>query len=127
MRHPILALALVAAGLVGCVSNDYAGKSYAPTQNVEVFYDESQVGREYEVMGVDRADAEDGTSSQQIVQAMVSEAKKQGADGIIVDNIGTENTGSRTSTSGDDKNSTYTTETREKIITARFIKFRDPK
>lgn len=124
MSNRFLATLSLALLLVGCVSNDYTGKTYAPTDNVEIFYAETDVGRDYEVMGTDRATASDSMSSQDIVAKMVDEAKKRGADGIIVDNVDTRSIGSSSSSYGDDNRSTVTNDMREKVITARFIKYR---
>lgn len=130
IRTAVVALAFgltalgVGALLGGCVNQDYTGKSYAPTQRVDVFYSEADVGRPFEVMGTDRAEAGSGMKSDRIVQEMVKEAQKQGADGIIVDDVAMQRTGSSSNAYGDDNQYTYETDIQERVVTARFIKYR---
>lgn len=114
--------------LPGCVSHDYVGETYAPTQHVQVFFDDA-VPAGYRVMGQDRADSIDATSTQDIVQDMVEKAREVGADAILITSVESVETGSSTTTQGKDKekdgewrSNAHTTVIREKVVTAKFLK-----
>ncbi|HEX2605839.1 MAG TPA: hypothetical protein VHK91_00605 [Flavisolibacter sp.] len=63
----------------------YLGDNYDPTSNVEVFYDAAQVKKEYRVMG--HMTKEISLRSESDKKAMVKEAQKRGADGIIFSDL----------------------------------------
>lgn len=67
----------------------YLGESYGPTSNVDVFYDEGDIQRDYTVMGLISADTVDRLpqSTEKIRDAMIQKAKDQGADAIILLNF----------------------------------------
>lgn len=132
----------------GCATQDYTGKSYAPTEYVEVYFDASEVPRPYETMGRDHAEAPEALSQEQIVQQIVGEAKRRGADAVVIDNLETITIGTSTNTlterksknkyyatsdgklhsyqkpSGKYHETSYATPRRDKIVTARFLKYK---
>jgi len=143
----IAALAFTAAlgPLQGCVSNDYVGERYAPTDHVRVFYD-GAIPEGYRAVGRDRAEATDMLSTEQIVQEMIKKAQEVGADAMAVTGVDTVEIGSSTSTYGRDKDTheyyatadgelhrknassgewssnSYTTVQKNKVVTATFLK-----
>lgn len=114
-----------------CSTPAYFGKSYTPTQNVDVYFDQSDVKKEYEVMGT--SDIKQGFNSLDALQKKVIEqGKAKGADGIIM-KLTEEAAGSVTNDFGNvkngKKNNTYsggsvTTNTKVKKVTATFIKYK---
>lgn len=119
-----LVLCLFAAG---CVSQDYVGERYAPTQNVQVFYDAVPSG--YRVMGEDRAQAGNIVSGDEIITAMVEKAREVGADAIVITGVDRVEVGQSTNTIGsgdrDDKDwrsNAYSTKVTNKVVTAKFLK-----
>jgi len=133
MKHFNLALL---AGIIfllmvtSCSTPSYFGKSYAPTQNVDVYLDECDIKKEYEVMGT--SDIKQGFSSLDKLQTKVIElGKAKGADGIIM-KLTEEDAGAITNNFGNvkkgKKNDTYTggtvtTNTKVKKVQATFIKY----
>ncbi|MCA9311763.1 MAG: hypothetical protein KDA21_11195 [Phycisphaerales bacterium] len=141
-------LTLLGAAFGGCVSHDYMGESYAPTEHVRVFYDAASVPDGFSVIGEDRAEASEFMSSNDIVADMVKKAREVGADAILIDGVQIVDVGSTTSTSGESSShkhtqyyasqngklhkrhkkdsdwheSSYTTEQHNKVITAQFLK-----
>ncbi|HWJ27529.1 MAG TPA: hypothetical protein VNS32_13370 [Flavisolibacter sp.] len=63
----------------------YIGDSYTPTNDVQVFYDIKEIKKEYKVIG--RMTKEITLNSEVEKNAMIREAKKHGADGIIFSDI----------------------------------------
>ena len=60
MAMPLQAFRLAFfALLAGCTTTDYLGKTYPPTQRVDVFFSPRDVPRTYEVMGEIRAEGDD--------------------------------------------------------------------
>lgn len=120
--------------LCSCVTTKYIGKSYAPTNHVELYMVWEDVLGDYEVMGF--ADATPNTFSsieaaQKKIEAM---ALKKGADAIVFDEIEEEYlnpTLETIETTEKDVHGVYTTrvrtvETADKFSTLKvtFIKFR---
>ena len=131
----ISVVATILLSLTSCVSTDYIGKSYPPTSNVEIFFSENDIKGDYEVMGELTAETDDFvfTNGEKMQNKMVDEAKKKGADGIILTGLERRVTGEETVTSSeakvkDDKlKSSTKTETsvkEKKTLRGRLIKFK---
>jgi hypothetical protein len=138
--------AISAAALTACVSHDYAGQTFAPTQSVQVFYDASNVPPGFEVIGRDRAETTEYMTTENIIADTVKKAQQVGADAILVEGVDTVEVGSTTSTRGSDdgkteyyatqdgqlhtrhtssgewKSNSYTTTSRDKVVTVKFLK-----
>ena len=69
----------------GCVSVSYNGKSYAPTESVEVVKKQKEIPAGYELMGkaVGTAPAEEG-SRQEMEKKIIQKAKSEGADAVMI-------------------------------------------
>ena len=115
----------------------YVGRSYTPTTNVDLFFSPNDVKKEYEVMGKIDGKAFPFTDFQKIQDKVIEEAKKRGADGVIISGMGEEviNTSKNTTTtsSGEQKDqswnattSTVTTTNNQtvKVLRADFIKYK---
>ena len=128
----LLALTTLASG---CAHLDYVGKTYAPTQNVEVVYSERDLHREYTVIGQLIATGDDLVSTSGLQRKIVERAKQVGADAVIIEGMDRVVTGSTTNytESRKDKdrdrrtNGTAVTTTQEsKRIRARFVRYGTP-
>jgi hypothetical protein len=87
MTRRALAVAMAVMALTGCVSVDYVGTSYAPTESVDVFYSPDDVRRRYTVMGEVTAELDVlpfVSSGQELQGKLLEEARKRGANGIIL-------------------------------------------
>lgn len=116
--------------LASCAPS-YLGKTYEPTQNVDLYYDAKDVRRSHTVMGT--TDMGEGLQSlDKVQQKIVNLAKAKGADGVIMTvteevlNSATSNIG--TISDKNKKNSVFssgsiTTNTKQKKINATFIKY----
>tara|TARA_Y100001933_G_scaffold233629_1_gene253084 strand:+ start:534 stop:1004 length:471 start_codon:yes stop_codon:yes gene_type:complete len=133
------------ASLVACVSHDYVGERYAPTEHVQVFYD-GKTPAGFRSIGQDRAEATEYMSTEQIVQDMVAKAQEVGADAISIMGVDTVVVGNTTNTYGQDRDdhdyyatqdgklhrrhkssgawreNSYTTVQKDKVVTAVFLK-----
>ncbi len=115
-----IALALSAL-LAACVSHDYIGERYAPTQHVNVYYDASAVPDGYRVIGQDRAQSGEAVTTEDIVADMVEKAKEIGADGLLIEGVDEVVVGS-TSTAPTSLNTVNTTVQKNKVVTGKFLK-----
>jgi len=124
--------------LSSCATTDYVGKTYAPTNNVDLYFDGNEVEVEYEVMGTARTEGMEGMSFNSIQNQLMKDAMKKGADGIIIDGLDEISRGSTSTTSSTVENkrvwnknktryvsSTHTSEELHKIITAKLIKYKN--
>ncbi|SHE48070.1 hypothetical protein [Pedobacter caeni] len=117
--------------LASACATPYFGKTFTPTQNVDMYLDAADVKKTYEVMGT--SDVDQGFSSLNALQQKVIElGKTKGADGVIM-KLTEEVTGSTKNDFGTtDKgkqNNTYssssiTTNTKVKKVQATFIKYK---
>ena len=85
MKFGVAALALLAL-VSGCVSYEYKGKSAdAPTSSVGVFMNSGKIRRSYEVLGtaVVSGDYRE-VSRDRLMNKLISEAEKNGADAVLV-------------------------------------------
>ncbi len=122
---------LFIALLAACSTPSYFGKSYTPTQNVDVYLDKADVKKTYTTMG--STNMAKGFSSLEAVQRKVIEmGKAKGADGVIMtlteDVVSTQQSGSAVaSKTKKDKvvatSSSSTMDIKEKKIVATFIKY----
>lgn len=130
-------------GLAACVSVDYVGKSYAPTSSVEVFLSADDVGRPYETIGEAVAEVPDlpfGSPAAQLQEQLLVEARKRGADAMILGRLEQRSTGATAQTVGQattkkkgsgKKTTTYTETTTSSDeqtdqLRATLIKYRNP-
>lgn len=83
--------------LTGCGNQIiYYGRSYSPTQNVDIYFREADVKESHEVMGKVTLEMSARKSSDKIQQKLLKRAKDKGADAIIFDDISLTTTGSST-------------------------------
>ena len=83
--------------VTGCAHMDYAGQSFPPTQNVDLFYSEANVTREYTVMGELTGTGDQFVSSQKLQDQMVQKAREKGADAVVILGLEHFQSGSNTS------------------------------
>jgi hypothetical protein len=76
-----------------CTTTDYFGKTYPPTQGVDVFFSPQDVRRAYEVMGEIRAQADELMGLQAMQRQLMNEAMQKGADAISIEHVGQTETG----------------------------------
>ncbi|MFP7655166.1 MULTISPECIES: hypothetical protein [Chryseobacterium] len=133
MRKSLLiqSVGVLALSAATSCAPSYFGKTYAATQNVDVYFDAADVKREHETMGT--TEINQGFSSMDAMQQKAIElGKSRGADGVIM-KLTEEVTGSSKSDFGNmkkgSKNNTYTggsvtTNMKVKKIQATFIKYK---
>ena len=74
----------------------YYGRQYPATQNVDIFFRESDVKEPNEIMGKVTLEMSARKSSDKIQRKLMKRAQSKGADAIIFDNISLTTTGSTT-------------------------------
>ncbi|MHA6248834.1 hypothetical protein ACXYMU_12905 [Pontibacter sp. CAU 1760] len=80
---------LIGVALHACApSIHYLGDTYAPSQEVEVYYDQGDVRREYKVMGKMTNDQILDYDVEAVKAKMIEKAKQSGADGIVFTDLG---------------------------------------
>lgn len=80
---------LVSVLFFGCApSVQYIGKSYTPTEQVDVFMDTDEIKKGYEVIGkIDGVSGVFGSGFDEIQEKIVQSARAKGADGVILYNM----------------------------------------
>ena len=132
--------------LAACASTDYVGESYAPTTNVDVFFDAAEIKRSYTTMGTAKTEGSEYMSFEVIEQQLVQDAMAKGADAILIEGMDTITVGSTTYSSGDSEGGpryvvtekgklknvggdghysaiATTTDIKDKVISARLLKY----
>lgn len=130
----------------GCATTDYVGTTYPPTSNVDVYFRDADVKRDFSVMGTAKTEGTEYLTFEAMEEQLVKDAMAKGADGIIVDGMDTITVGSTTTTSGKAKDKpsyvvtqdgklknvggsghydemSTTTDIRDHVLTARLIKY----
>ena len=77
-------VAALACLLTGCATVDYVGESYQPTSNVEVFFAEKDVPREYKVIGQVLASGDQFVSAGALNTRLMARAREKGAEAVII-------------------------------------------
>ena len=67
-----------------CTTVSYVGDSHLASEKVDVFYDKSEITREYKVIG---QAVGDGGKVEKVMNKLVERAKLEGADAILVKDI----------------------------------------
>ncbi len=92
-------------------SIQYIGKSYPPTTNVDLFFNPADVKKPYETIGKVDGKAWPLTGFDKIQESIEKEAKKRGADAVIITRSGEQvvaSTNSSTTTAAGDSKTTST-------------------
>ncbi len=121
---------LTLAFFSACSAPSYFGKSYPPTQNVDVYYDAADITKPYTTMGTVEID-QDLRSLEATQRKAIELGKSKGADGVIA--TLTEEVAAIQQSGGGMVNkktkintyssSSITTNIKKKKITATFIKY----
>jgi hypothetical protein len=85
-RSVSLAVAILTLAYAqGCISVSYTGKSYAPTENIEVIKKQKEIPAGYELMGkaVGTAPAKEG-GREEMEKKIIQKAKSEGADAVMI-------------------------------------------
>jgi len=124
MKKLISASVLMIA-FTACVSVDYIGKQYAPTTQVDMYFDEADIEKEYEVMGTLQAEAGEFINMETIQEKMLDKARQKGADAILIGDIEKKLSGTESSTR-ENKYGVYTSTTtqEEKYVKAKLLKYK---
>ncbi len=86
----IFSLAVLFLWIFGCSHINYVGKSFEPSKNVDVFYSEKEIAKEYLVIGHAISAGQIFVSVDKLQTNMIKKAKTKGADAILITNIGRE-------------------------------------
>ncbi len=136
MIRPIL-MTVIFLTLIACTKIDYVGEEYPPTDHVDLYFAEGDVQYDYAVMGHVIATADDFVSASKMQKKIVEEARKKGADGVVILGMeryqaGETHTYKETTETTQSKKGTTSTTTatsktdveEKKEIKALFIKYR---
>ena len=78
---------LVTLLAVGCASVNYVGKSFDPTTSVDVYFSKEEIKKEYTVIG-QAIGSGVWASNDKIEKKLIEEAKRKGADAILITGLG---------------------------------------
>ena len=117
----------------GCVTTEYMGREYAPTENVDVYFSMDDIDGDFEVMGELTGEAGEYDNFEHMEDEMIEEAKKKGADAIVFEDMDTVTVGTTTTYFEDDTKRRHrrhrrhktavTTDIKDKIIKAELVKY----
>lgn len=80
----LVPVAALACFISGCATVDYVGESYQPTSQVDVFFAEHDVPREYKVIGQVLASGDQFVSAGALNTKLMARAREKGADAVII-------------------------------------------
>ena len=74
---------------LACARVHYVGKTYSPSQHVDIFYSEKEITRDYTVIGHAIGSGETFfVSHEKIQEKLIQSAQARGADAIIISGLG---------------------------------------
>jgi cell shape-determining protein MreC len=87
---------------IGCNSSlHYTGRSYPATEQIDIFTSPKEIKRPYEVMGTIDGKMSQFADFNQLMEKLKKEAKKQGADAVLILGLKEQNTKTQDSTSSE--------------------------
>lgn len=88
--------------LTGCITTDYVGNTYPATTRVDLFFDKADIMNAYTVMGELRVEGDNHIfmRSEKLQRKLMEQARKRGADGILLSPVAIRVTGETEQTSG---------------------------
>lgn len=95
MKRAFFALVLLIL-LSGCASISYLGDTFPPTQHVDLFFSESDIEKDYRVIGRMEATADADEllySTDKFTRAILKKAAEKGADAVVILDFGKVTTG----------------------------------
>ena len=84
--YPLTSL-LIFSFLLSCSHVNYIGKTYEPTENIDIYFSSSDTDKDYEVIGHAISAGQIFVSVDDLKEKLVKEAKVNGADAIIITDI----------------------------------------
>lgn len=133
MKRLYAPLALAALLLTACAHIDYVGRTYPPTNKVDLYFHESDVDAPFEVMGTIIARANDFVSAEKLQSKIMKKAGEKGADAVVITGLDRYKTGTSTTYNEETKErrrgtitegSSTTSDENEKEIRATFLKYK---
>ncbi len=133
MRRLYALAALAALLLTACAHIDYVGRTYPPTNKVDLYFHESDVDVPFEVMGTVIARAPDFIGAEKLQRKLMKKAGEKGADAVVITGLERYKTGSSTTYNEETKErrrgtvtegSSSTSDENEKEIRAVFLKYK---
>lgn len=116
--------------IISCAPQiNYLGSSYPPTQEVDIFFDEEDIQRDFKVMGMMKNEGAEMEldDAESVKNAMIKKAKSVGADAILFLGFYSEKVNNETTNIENvDANKTVATSTQNttKIYEAKLLKYR---
>jgi hypothetical protein len=90
-NQPMVAVIVLTFWVFGCVHVNYVGKSFEPSNNVDVFYSEKEIAKEYMVIGHAISAGQIFVSVDKLQRNVIKKAKTKGADAVLITNIDRDN------------------------------------
>lgn len=115
--------------IISCAPQiNYLGSNYPPTQDVDIFFDEQDIQKDYKVMGIMKNEGAEMEldDAESVKNAMIKKAKSVGADAILFLGFYSEKVNNETTNIENvDTNKTVATSTQNtsKIYEAKLLKY----
>ena len=87
---PVLVLAAALWLTAGCATIDYVGDSYQPSGHVDIYFSETDIPKEYRVIGQVDARGDQYISASKLQRKMLERAREVGADAVIIQDVSRE-------------------------------------
>lgn len=83
---------MIVSLLTGCISTNFIGDSFPQTDNVQIFFSVREIPNDFTIFGhvVTSTSNSLFISVEDLKIALVEEAKKRGADGVVINGIDVE-------------------------------------
>ena len=91
-KRPLSLVGLYTCALFmsGCASVNYVGNEFTPTNDVDIYYSEAAIDQEYDLIGHGLGSGF-WVKNKKIQDKLIEEAKKKGADALLVTGLGKSN------------------------------------
>ena len=93
IKRTLLSIAIsgvMTLSFLGCTHVNYVGDQFSPTHHIDIYYSEAKIDQDYDLIGHGL-----GTGfwvkNRKIQNKLIEEAKRQGADALLVTGLGKSN------------------------------------
>ncbi len=73
--------------IIQCAQVNYVGKTYTPTTNIDVYYSDKEIEKEYTSIGHAMGSGGILVSNEKIQEKLIEKARAVGADGVIIKEV----------------------------------------
>ena len=90
MKHIFIKMIIILSlsfFIIQCAQVNYVGKTYTPTSEIDIYYSDHEIEKEYTTIGHATGSGGFMVSNEKIQEKLIQKARAVGADGVIIKEV----------------------------------------